>query len=303
MIEPVQKDEEFAADFRDADKVSGAIHVWWMGQSGFLIKWNGSGLLIDPYLSDSISRDRHGTDDPMERISGRVVDPLQLAGVDVVACTGLARDRLDPETILPLRAANPQLKLVVPAGIASEAEESLGSAAPPIVPVNAGTYASCDPFEFHGIDAANPKIRRDEHGNSRDLGFMILFGPFSIFVSGETVWHTHLVKQVRRWPVNLAILPINGDLKTGEAGDSLNGFEAAALAKAVSASIAVPCHYDLFEAGNVSPDEFTLSCERLGQRYRLLKLGQRMTMGPVVDPSAGKAPATVPHQNEWGLGY
>jgi len=303
MIVPVQKDDEFLSDFRGADDVTGAIHVWWVGQSGMLIKWNGSGLLVDPYLSDSITRSRHGTGDPVHRISERVIDPLQLEGVDVVVCTGLAPDRFDPETILPLRAANPAMDLVLPAGVAARAEEMLGAAAPPIVPVNAGTYASCHSFDFHGIDAATPKIRHDENGNSKDLGYMILFGPFSIFVSGATVWHTHLVKQVRRWPVNLAVLPIDGEVKTGEAGDSLNGFEAAALSKAVSASIVVPCHYDLFEEGNVSPDEFVSSCERLGQRFRILRLGQRMTMGPVVDPSSGKAPPSEPHRNDWGLGY
>jgi L-ascorbate metabolism protein UlaG (beta-lactamase superfamily) len=303
MIEPVQKDDEFVADFSNADDVTGAIHVWWMGQSGFLIKWNGHGLLIDPYLSDSITRAHSGSDTPFERISERVVDPLRLAGIDLVACTGLQPDRFDPETILPLRAANPTMKLLVPTGSAAEAKQALGGAAPPIATVNAGTYTSVAPFEFHGIDAATPKIRRDEFGNSKDLGFVVVFGPFSIFVSGETIWHTHLVKQVRRWPVNLAILPVNGDEKSGAPGDSLNGFEAAAFAKAVSASLAIPSHYDLFESGNVSPEEFESCCERLGQRYRTLKLGQRMTMGPVSDPSAGKAPPSEPERNDWGLGY
>lgn len=303
MITPVQKDEEFVADFQEADNVTGAVHVWWVGQSGILIKWNGYGLLVDPYLSDSLTRARRGTDQPMNRVSERVVDPLSLKEVDVVACTSLRPDRFDPETILPLRAANPTLKLLLPAGCANEAGEALGTAAPPIATVNAGTYTSLSPFDFHGIDAATPKIRRDEFGNSKDLGFVVVFGPFTVFLSGETIWHTHLVKQVRRWTINLAILPINGDRKTGDLGDSLNGFEAAALAKAISTSIAIPCHYDLFDTGNVSTDEFISCSERLGQRQRILKLGQRMTMGPISEPGAGKAPPSEAHRNEWGLGY
>ncbi len=303
MIIPVQKDDEFLADFREADKVSGAIHVWWLGQSGFLIKWSGQAILIDPYLSDSLSRKTEGTAEERKRISRRVVDPLQLSGIDYVVCSNADPDRLDPETILPLRAANPRLKVVVPAGRLSEAEAILGAAAPPLVPVTAGTYAKCGPFDFHGINAANPKIRRDERGNSRDLGYVILFGPFAIFHSGETVWHTHLVKEVRRWSVNLAFLPINGVDGNSPNRASMNGFEAAAFAKAVSASLVAPCHYDLFDRGNPTTDEFASCCERLGQRYRLLKLGQRLTMGPITDPSAGKALPSEPYQGDWGLGY
>src|SRR6056297_94214 len=122
MIVPVQKDEEFLKDFTEADKVTGAIHVWWTGQSGFLVKWNGKGILIDPYLSDSITRAHSGTDNPRTRISERVIDPLELTGIDVVVCTGDSPDQLDPETLLPLLAANPNLRLVLPAGIARKVD-------------------------------------------------------------------------------------------------------------------------------------------------------------------------------------
>ncbi len=303
MIEPVQKNDEFISDFKDADKVTGAIHVWWMGQSGFLVKWDGYGILVDPYLSDSVSRRYEGTGTPRTRISERVVDPLALEGIHYVVCTSTAPDRLDPETILPLRAANPSLKLIIPAGEVATADAILGAAAPPMIPVNAGTYAKSGPFDFHGINAANPKIRRDEHGNSKELGYVIMFGPFALFHSGETVWHTNLVKEVRRWSVNLAFLPINGTDHPDRLRSSMNGFEAAALSKAISASLAIPCHYDLFEEGNTDTGEFSVCSERLGQRYRLLKPGQRMTMGPITDPTAGKALPSEPYSGDWGLGY
>lgn len=303
MIVPVQKDEDFLHDFRGADKVTGAIHVWWLGQSGFLVKWDRHAILIDPYLSDSLTRKLEGTPGAVNRISERVVDPLLLDGIDLVICSSTAPDRLDPETILPLRAANPALKVVVPAGCDAEANAILGAAAPPLIPVTAGTYVKSGPYDLHGINAANPKIRRDERGFSKELGYVILFGPFALFHSGETVWHNALVKEVRRWSVNLAFLPINGT--DGKVPDrrSMNGFEAAAFGRAASASLVVPCHFDLFDRDNPTPDEFVSCCERLGQRYRLLKIGQRLTMGPVTDPTAGKALPSEPFKGDWGLGY
>lgn len=303
MIIPVQKDDDFLTDFHEADRVTGAIHVWWLGHSGFLIKWAGRGILIDPYLSDSVSRASQHTAEPRRRISERVVDPLRLSGIDYVICSNTDPDRFDPETLLPIRAANSGLKIVLPAGRVSEAEAILGSSAPPILPVTAGTYARSEAFDFHGINAATPKIRHDERGNSRDLGYVILFGPFSLFHAGPTVWHTQLVKEVRRWSVNLALLPIDGADGNDPRRSSMNGFEAAAFARAVSASLAVPCHYDLFDRGNPTTDEFSSCSDRLGQRYRILKLGQRLTMGPITDPSAGKALPNEPYRDDWGLGY
>jgi L-ascorbate metabolism protein UlaG (beta-lactamase superfamily) len=130
-----------------------------------------------------------------------------------------------------------------------------------------------------------------------------MFGPFAIFHSGETVWHTNLVKEVRRWSVNLAFLPVNGADHPDRPRSSMNGFEAAALSKAISASLVIPCHYDLFEEENSDTGEFSVCSERLGQRYRLLKLGQRMTMGPITDPTAGKALPSEPYSGDPGLGY
>jgi L-ascorbate metabolism protein UlaG (beta-lactamase superfamily) len=30
--------------------------LWWLGLSGFLIQWQGHHLLLDPYLSDSLTK-------------------------------------------------------------------------------------------------------------------------------------------------------------------------------------------------------------------------------------------------------
>ena len=101
------------------------------------------------------------------------------------------------------------------------------------------------------------------------------------------------------------MVPISGYDPTNRPGTSavLNGFEASALSKAVSASLVVPCHYDMFPKDSVSPEEFIYCCERLDQKFRILQPGLRMTMGPMIDPSSGKALPTEAHSSDWGLGY
>ena len=303
MIPAIQKDGELLDDFHEADNVSGAIHVWWLGQSGFLVKWNGNGLLFDPYLSDSLTRKYEGTDQPHVRMSERAIDPLLLSGIDVVTSSHNHTDHLDAETLLPLKAANPNLKLVLPEANLAFAEKRLGPSGPELVPVDAGSYVEESGFEFHGITAAHPEIEYDDDGHSKSLGFVVTCGQFAIFHSGDTFWHDSLVKEVRRWPINLTFLPINGHKPERNVAGNLNGFEAAALAKAISASIVIPCHYHMFEFNTAEPDEFIDCCERLNQRYRILEIGQRITMGPISEVSAGDANATEKREDDWGLGY
>lgn len=305
MIIPVQKDLELVEDFHSADNVTGALHVWWLGHSGFLLKWNGIGVLIDPYLSDSMSIQYNGRGKGWPRMTERVVDPLLLSGIDLIVASQNRLSHLDPETILAVRSASPNMKMVVPGGSHKVIDSVLGSAGPHLIPLDSGSFVDVGEVEVHGINAANPEIETDDVGAAKNLGYVLTMGPFAIYHSGDTLWHDTLVKEVRRWNLNLALLPISGYAPEAGPGVSsnLNGFEASALAKAISAGLAVPMHYDMFTEDTATTEEFVYCCERLDQRYRILQPGLRLTMGPMIDPSSGRALPTEAHSSDWGLGY
>ena len=56
LIEPQQRDDALLADI-EAGRSAGDddLRLWWLGQSGFLVQWRGHHLLLDPYLSDSLT--------------------------------------------------------------------------------------------------------------------------------------------------------------------------------------------------------------------------------------------------------
>ena len=56
MITPVLKDEAILADVAEARRDWQDLHLWWLGQSGFLVQWQNRHLLLDPYLSDSLTK-------------------------------------------------------------------------------------------------------------------------------------------------------------------------------------------------------------------------------------------------------
>ena len=76
--------------------------------------------------------------------------------------------------------------------------------------------------------------------------------------------------------VDIAFVPINGNKPERRVAGNLNGTEAAALAKAIGARLAIPHHFDMFSFNTETPDEFKTACERLGQPYKVLQNGQHL---------------------------
>ena len=82
---------------------------------------------------------------------------------------------------------------------------------------------------------------------------------------------------MRRHGSHLGAVVGRRDLDDIHAGN-LDGREAAGLAKAIGARLVIPCHYDMFEFNTADPaDEFIPECERIGQPYRVLQLGERFS--------------------------
>ena len=51
------------------------MHIWWLGQSGFVVEIDGQTIVFDPYLSDSLTEQYAATETPHERMTGLVVAP------------------------------------------------------------------------------------------------------------------------------------------------------------------------------------------------------------------------------------
>src|SRR5512132_2377729 len=78
MIQPALKDDDFLADVLAARDYPNDVHLWWLGQSGFLVQWQDHHLLLDPYLSDSLTHKYAATDKPHVRMTEIVVAPERL---------------------------------------------------------------------------------------------------------------------------------------------------------------------------------------------------------------------------------
>lgn len=274
MIEPLQADEVLLADIAAARQVSGDLHVWWLGQSGFLVQWQGRHLLLDPYLSDSLTRKYHGTEKPHVRMTRRVIAPERLDFVEVVTSSHNHTDHLDAETLNPLREVNPGLRFVIPEANREFVCRRLGCDPTWPLGVDQGQTCVVEPFTFHGIAAAHEALDRDATGRHVYLGYVVTAGPWTLYHSGDCVPYPGLAETLQPFEIDVAFLPINGrDASRGVPGN-FDGREAAELARAAGIKLTVPCHYEMFEFNTVSPDLFVRSCREFGVRPRVLRAGE-----------------------------
>lgn len=272
MIAPIKQDAELLREIQSVPAEDSRLHVWWLGQSGFLLKHEGSCLLLDPYLSDSLTLKYAQTDKPHVRMTERCLKPDALTQISVVTASHLHTDHFDAATLIPLSTVNSGLMLVLPHPIISEARQRLGESVIELLGLDAGEQIEVDGWRIKGVTAAHNVIQRDAAGHCHCIGFVIRRGKYIIYHSGDTLWHEGLVDSLPR-DCDLMLLPINGNEPQRRVAGNLNGSEAAALAKACTAKLVVPCHYDLFEFNTVTPDEFKTACNRLGQAYEVMLCG------------------------------
>jgi L-ascorbate metabolism protein UlaG (beta-lactamase superfamily) len=189
----------------------------------------------------------------------RVVDPARLGFVDVVTASHGHTDHLDP---LTLRALRPRA-LVCPPGLRALAFERAG-----IVPrvVEVDGIVTVAGFDFTAVPAEH-----DVPGGA--VGFVVRCGPWTLYHSGDTVAYAGLGERLRGFAPDVAVLPINGKL------GNMDGHDAARIAKEARAGLAIPCHFEMFEFNTASPDDFVDECARRGQPCRVLRAGERLTLG------------------------
>ncbi|NUO81945.1 MBL fold metallo-hydrolase [candidate division KSB1 bacterium] len=269
------KDGALLSDIRAAGSERESFHLWWLGQSGFLVQWQGRHLLLDPYLSDSLTVKYANTDLPHVRMTELVLDPVRFDFIDVVTSSHNHTDHLDADTLVPLLHANPNLKLVIPEANRAFVAERLKIAAHAPLGLNDGESVSIAGFKITAVPAAHETIERDRLGRCTHLGYVAQFGAWCVYHSGDTVWEDEIIRQLQPFAIDVALLPINGRKPIRQVVGNLNTKEAAAFGKRIGAKLVIPCHYDMFTFNTADPNDFAREAEAAGQPYRVLECGER----------------------------
>lgn len=274
MITPYLQGQDLLKSIRNTDTDADRFYLWWLGQSGFLIQWRGQHLLFDPYLSDSLTEKYALTDKPHIRMTSLVVDPAKLDFIDIVTSSHNHTDHLDAFSLKPLISANPGMSIVIPEANREFVCERLGCQEDYPFGLNEKESVHVGDFTFHGVPAAHNLLERNNRGQCLYMGYVVKFGPWTVYHSGDTLWYQDMEKILKPFQVDLALLPINGNKPERRVAGNLDHEEAPKLALTIGARTVIPCHYHMFEFNTADPQDFAAASEKLGQSYEVLECGE-----------------------------
>jgi L-ascorbate metabolism protein UlaG (beta-lactamase superfamily) len=234
------------------------VQLAWIGQAGFIFKFKDKLLLIDPYLSDYLSRKYKGKLFPHIRLMELPIEPQKITKVNYILCSHAHSDHMDPDTISILSEKNPDVKIIVPA---AEIEEVIkrGAKKLQVIGLNDGNTLLLEKgIKVMGIAAAHENLKVNENGEHHFLGYVFDFEGVRIYHSGDCTPYLGLINKLKDLEIDLALLPINGRdeyrLNNNIAGNFLIS-EVLEICKSAKIEALIVHHFGMFAYNTVTETE------------------------------------------------
>lgn len=269
MIQPVNRGPKLLDEIENAK--SDTPILWWLGHSGFVLKYRKAILYIDPFLSDL--QPMQMTEPPFRG--------SEVAHASLVLCTHSHADHLDPGAAPAILAASPRAKLVIPKRVAEHAH-SMGISYHRMVTTDSNLRVEYLDDRIYAVPSAHEQLDWTPLGGYPYLGYLVRFGKYTIYHAGDCIPYEGLADRLRPYNVNVALLPISGrDPNRGVPGN-FEISEAAQLAEDIAADWLVPMHYDMFPSDTVDVNRFIehMLGHRPAQKFKIFQCGEKWTLPP-----------------------
>jgi L-ascorbate metabolism protein UlaG (beta-lactamase superfamily) len=237
------------------EELSSASLIW-LGQAGFKLIINDITLLIDPYLSNSLSKKYAGKLFEHKRMMAPPIALENIGSCDFYLCTHSHTDHMDPETIEAVkRVSVPQF--IFPRHEVKIAEQR-GIPVSGYGGINAGEILKLsDQVSVMAIPASHETIVTNANAEYKFLGYVIFTDGLVIYHSGDCVPYPGQADLLRSLDVNVALLPVNGRddyrLKNGVPGN-FTAEEAVDLCREAGIRTLIPHHWGMFEFNTIDPN-------------------------------------------------
>jgi len=251
----------------------GNLHIWWIGQEGFVLKSCRQIIYIDPYLSDYAEKMTAGKPDEHVRIKPAPLKPEDVTHADLVFCTHDHADHIDPEGIPIIAHASPRARFIVPE-CARATMRSLRISDERLHTLRGDDELSSDGIRVHAIPAKHEQFDRHPRTGYPYLSYVIQIDGITVFHAGDTIPYQGQVERLSKHRIDLALLPINGRDEPRHALGLEGNFtceEAVQFALDIGADLTIPMHYDLFTLNTVDVNEFRLAADKRRLRYLVME--------------------------------
>lgn len=281
LIRPAKSGHELLAEIAQTTLEPGSLAIWWLGQSGFVVKSRKGLIVFDPYLSEHLTTKYANTDKPHVRMTEPTVRGSEISGVDLVLASHKHSDHMDPGTLPDLMRANPGATLIVPCSQFDHAR-SMGIEHEQIIAMEAGDLHAQSGCLIRAIPSAHEELDIDEDGRHLYFGYVVEVDGLRIYHSGDTIVYDDLAGWLGPDPFDILFLPINGRKPERRVPGNMTAAEAVDLASIVRPRFVVPHHYDMFTFNTVPVAEFEAEAARLpvGTSPKILQCGERWIVPP-----------------------
>jgi L-ascorbate metabolism protein UlaG (beta-lactamase superfamily) len=262
MTEPVKSGEALLEEIERTDGESPAL--WWLGHSGFAVKFQGIVFYADPCFATPPGR---------TRTLAPPLTPEQAANADLILCSHAHAAHMDPDTLPGMLKASPRARVVLPKSTAEHAC-SIGVSYERMTTTDSDLrveYFKGGPYgRVYAVPSAHPELNWTPLGGYPQLGYLIRFGAYTIYHAGDCRWYEGIVGRLRPYNVTAALLPIQG-------AGNFDIAQAAQLAEDIRARWLVPMHYGTFADQDAEIDRFV--DHMLGHRpsvgFKVFEAGER----------------------------
>ena len=257
----------------------GQAALFYLGQVGFLIKYDETYILIDGYLSDYVDQNFSTEEVVWKRKYPAPIDPEELDFVDHVFCSHAHSDHTDPWTLSKIAKVNSKARYYGTHAVV-QAFREIGLPETSIEELRIDeTKTLTKTIQVTAIPAAHEELHPDGQGGYEEAGFVLRLGDLTIYHAGDCCLYDGLEERVTG--CDAMLLPINGrDYYRRYKKDIIGNFdsvEAVTLAKHTGARILVPMHFDLYDVNEVNPAYFVDCLTRLNptQAYHIFVPGEK----------------------------
>lgn len=222
--------------------------IVWLGQAGLLFELDKITVMVDPYLSDSVSKT-----EPQNYRRVPVDESFFDIKPDILVFTHNHLDHYDPETVKRYITADSGITVLSPRSVWEKVRLLGGNN-------NYVCFNRHTSWTENGVTVTAVKA---EHSDPFAIGVVIDTGNKKYYVTGDTLYNEETFSDLPN-DIHAVFLPING------VGNNMNPVDASRFAARVAAKYAVPVHFGMFD--NITADGFEYTNTIIPRIYKEIQL-------------------------------
>ncbi len=229
------------------------MKLLWLGQSGLLFDFDGIKIMIDPYLTDSLSK----VDSEFTRKT-KINRKLFRAKPDIIILTNCHSDHADNASIEKLLKHTGRKKRVTILSCESVYDEI--TTAPSMAHANHIMFEKYSEWTVGNVNIQAVPAKTDDK-----TAFGVVITDFTngkkYYVAGDTLYSKIVLDNLPS-DIYAAFLPINGEF------GSMNVADAKRFAEKIQARFCVPVHFGMFD--KIKPSTFDVSNAIISKPYKII---------------------------------